>query len=371
MTLRDAKLFIACSFLSVLLSTTPLQWAHAEPQLLAQLDASADRQPLAPQRPTRDTETLLSSLGQLDLHIGQAESRIAALEADAAQDSDALAELREVIDQGRKLSESEQRDIHEHLRATWRLHSLVNRRIEHLRQAPTDWRRTQRYLSALDSHLERRRGQARLALADVMSSAHNAEKIMRALDAHRQNLQSERVNLKHLLASRQPVLLQLDAAKAQSGSQLITVYAEDDSVKQRLEIVDTALADGEMPWPVNGAVNTRFGDKRPAKGQRWQGIHIGAAAGDAVRAVGAGVVVFAGWLRGQGLLVVIDHGDGMMAVYGNNRRLLADVGDTVKAGDAIASIGATTADHATNLYFELRVEGKAVDPLEWLSLTPS
>ena len=74
--------------------------------------------------------------------------------------------------------------------------------------------------------------------------------------------------------------------------------------------------------------------------------------------------------RGQGLLAVIDHGDGMMAVYGNNQRLLVQVGDTVDVGDPIAYIGADATERQAQLYFELRLEGQAVNPLSWLTPTP-
>ncbi len=355
--------------LAVALTTVPR--AFAEEHVLARLDTvteSADR--VHEDRAPRDHAALLSSLGELDANIRKATTRIATLESTVSERSGTLDLLRDKIDAGRNLSESEQSAIHAQIRATWRVHSLMNRRAERYRQAPADWRRTRHYLVALSDQLERRRGQARLALVDVMSTVHEADGVSRELASKRRELQNELTNLKHLKASRQPVLIQLDAATERNGSKLITLYAEDDSVKAQLETVDNALADNELPWPLAGAVRTRFGDKTPSRDQRWQGIRIGGVAGETVHAVGDGVVVYAGWLRGQGLLVIIDHGDGMMAVYGNNHTLLAEVGDTIAAGDPIATIGVEHVADTAELYFELRVEGQAVDPLNWLSSKP-
>lgn len=345
--------------------------ANTEEQMLARLDTATESTERARQaRTPRDAAALLSSLGELDANIKKAGTRIRALESTVSKHSSQLDTLRERINAGRNLSDGENAAIRAQIRATWRVHSLMNRRAERYRQAPADWRRTQHYLDALNDHLERRRGQARLALVDVMSTVHEADAVKRQLAYQSRDLQQELSNLKHLEASRQPILIQLDTATERSGSKLITLYAEDDAVKAELNAVDNALADNALPWPLAGAVHTRFGDKTPSREQHWQGIRIGGSAGETVHAVGDGVVVYAGWLRGQGLLVIVDHGDGMMAVYGNNHHLLAEVGDNVVAGDPIATIGVDKVTETAELYFELRVEGQAVDPLNWLSSQP-
>jgi septal ring factor EnvC (AmiA/AmiB activator) len=89
--------------------------------------------------------------------------------------------------------------------------------------------------------------------------------------------------------------------------------------------------------------------------------------GAEVRSVAAGQVVFADWLRGFGNLMVIDHGDGYLSVYGNNESLLRNVGDRVAVGDSIASVGNTGGNEHTGLYFELRFQGRPFDPLKWVA----
>lgn len=128
---------------------------------------------------------------------------------------------------------------------------------------------------------------------------------------------------------------------------------------------------GRLPMPVTGEVTGRFGAPRKVEGAgtapTWKGIFIRAAAGTGVRAVAAGQVVFADWLRGFGNLMVIDHGEGFLSVYGNNESLLRNVGDRVAVGDVVAAVGNTGGIEQTGLYFELRFQGRPFDPLDWVA----
>ena len=122
---------------------------------------------------------------------------------------------------------------------------------------------------------------------------------------------------------------------------------------------------GRLRLPVKGSVAGRFGTPRPEGGALWKGIFIRAAEGAEVRAVGEGTVVFSDWLRGFGNLLVIDHGDDFLSVYGNNESLLAAVGATIRNGQAVATVGNSGGNPESGLYFELRHRGLAFDPLKW------
>ena len=125
---------------------------------------------------------------------------------------------------------------------------------------------------------------------------------------------------------------------------------------------------GKLPWPVKGALLAKFGQLRAGGPLKWQGLVIAAERGAQVRAPYYGRVVYADWLPGLGLLIVLDHGGGYMSLYGNNESVLREVGDEVRAGDPIASVGATGGNTETGLYFELRYQGKPFDPLSWVTL---
>lgn len=129
---------------------------------------------------------------------------------------------------------------------------------------------------------------------------------------------------------------------------------------------DFARLRGRLTPPVRGTVTGRFGARREDGQSVWKGLFIRAADGADVRAVAAGVVVFADWLRGYGNLLIIDHDDDFLSVYGNNQTLLADVGQKVTAGKTVATVGSSGGQEESGLYFELRHQGQAFDPGKWL-----
>lgn len=123
---------------------------------------------------------------------------------------------------------------------------------------------------------------------------------------------------------------------------------------------------GKARLPVKGELAATFGAKR-AEGPAWKGIFIKATEGSDVHAAGAGEVIFADWMRGFGNLIIVDHGGQYMSIYGNNQALLKRPGDRVKAGDVIASVGNSGGNEHSGLYFEMRHQGRAIDPLTWIN----
>lgn len=123
---------------------------------------------------------------------------------------------------------------------------------------------------------------------------------------------------------------------------------------------------GQLLVPASGKVNRLFGKRR--QGQvRWQGITISSPAGTPVNSVANGKVLYADWLKGFGLVTIIDHGEGYMSVYGRNQALLKNVGDTVGAGETISLVGNSGGQAEPALYFEVRHKGKALNPSQWLA----
>ncbi|MEG5264193.1 murein hydrolase activator EnvC [Pseudomonas sp. JDS28PS106] len=127
-----------------------------------------------------------------------------------------------------------------------------------------------------------------------------------------------------------------------------------------------AEARGKLPWPIDGRLLARFGEARgDDERTKWDGVMISAAAGSQVRAVHGGRVVFADWLRGAGLLVILDHGNGYLSLYGHNQSLLKAAGDVVKAGEAISTVGNSGGQDTSALYFAIRQQGRPSDPAQW------
>jgi murein hydrolase activator len=125
---------------------------------------------------------------------------------------------------------------------------------------------------------------------------------------------------------------------------------------------------GRLALPVRGELASRFGNPRADGGAIWKGLFIAARAGEEVRAVAAGRVVFADWLRGFGNLLIVDHGGSYMTLYGNNESLYKQVGDIIHSGETIATVGNSGGNPDSGLYFELRHQGKPLDPLGWVAV---
>ncbi|VVN17256.1 Murein hydrolase activator EnvC [Pseudomonas fluorescens] len=123
---------------------------------------------------------------------------------------------------------------------------------------------------------------------------------------------------------------------------------------------------GKLPWPVDGRLLARFGESRGDDARtKWDGVMISASSGSQVHAVHGGRVVFADWLRGAGLLVILDHGNGFLSLYGHNQTLLKSAGDVVKAGESISTVGSSGGQDTPALYFAIRQQGHPSDPAQW------
>ena len=178
---------------------------------------------------------------------------------------------------------------------------------------------------------------------------------------------------------REIVLAELAAKIDNEQAELIELERNREDLEILLQKLTDVLADipaslgqhlgvaaqkGRLPLPIVGRVLHAYGQKRAA-GVRWQGWVLEAAAGAEVRNIAYGRVAFSDWLRGYGLLMIIDHGQGFMSLYGYNESLLWDVGDWVEPGSVIATVGSNPGAEQ-GLYFELRKGGKAVDPAAWI-----
>ncbi len=191
---------------------------------------------------------------------------------------------------------------------------------------------------AVMDELDQQRKQRRILLAELDERIDNEESRLRELERNQQDLETLLERLTDVLAD----------IPADLGKHL-------GIVRQK----------GRIPMPVKGPVRHAFGQSRGG-GLHWQGWLITAMAGSEVSTIAYGRVAFADWLRGYGLLMIIDHGEGFMSLYGHNESLLYEVGDWVEPGEVISVVGVRTGDDQ-GLYFELRKNGKSVDPAAWLT----
>ena len=179
---------------------------------------------------------------------------------------------------------------------------------------------------------------------------------------------------------RQQVVSKIAGQIGSTEARLVELRRNREDLEALLSRLTRALADiptdlgqyispweqrGTIPMPLKGRVINAFGQSR-AGGLNWQGWLIGAESGSEVFSIAYGRVAYADWLRGYGLLMIIDHGEGIMSLYGNNESLLYEAGDWVQPGMVISTVGDSPGNDQ-GLYFELRNNGKAIDPATWIS----
>jgi len=145
------------------------------------------------------------------------------------------------------------------------------------------------------------------------------------------------------------------------------IFSNNQLPDDRFDGKPFATLKGKLTLPVKGVVTNRFGTPHPDSRILWKGLFLRASSGQPVKAVAAGRVVFADWLRGFGNLLIIDHGKGYMSLYGNNETLYKQVGDTLRGGDTVAAVGNSGGNKDSGLYFELRYEGKPMNPMKWIA----
>jgi len=225
------------------------------------------------------------------------------------------------------------------------------------------------------------------------SQINELRQVLKTLDEMQAKINVELSVLDDVQKSQQAVLNEMTDQRNQRQAVIDTLSGRIDSEETRLtelqrdqqdleallEKLSDALADipsdlgqqngllelkGKMPIPVKGRVKQAYGQPRTA-GLRWQGWLINADVGSDVKAIAYGRVAYSDWLRGYGLLMIIDHGDGFLSLYANNESLLREVGDWVEPGSNISTVGSSPVN-GDGLYFEIRKDGKAMDPAVWL-----
>ncbi len=142
--------------------------------------------------------------------------------------------------------------------------------------------------------------------------------------------------------------------------------APQRTAEKQVNLVGFGKAKGRLPRPLSAKVAVRFGDKKQESGLRWDGVLFNAKDRQAVKAIYPGQVVFSDWFRGYGQLMVLDHGEGYMSLYGHNQQLKMSVGDQVQSGQTIATASDASERPLPGLYFEIRRNGSPDDPLKWI-----
>ncbi len=322
------------------------------------------------QRELRITETSIGEtareLQDIDRRLGVTDRRLAALRAEKDRLEKALTAQRQALAKQVRAAYIMGRQDYLKLLLNQEEPSALERVLTYYRYFN---RARAEQIQHVESELRR--------LAAVQQSIRREEDVLRTLQATALERKADQETKRR---ERARILSRLRRKIEQGGHELDSLKANEKELARLLKALRDVFEDipkaldrrksfpqrrGHLPWPSQGPLRHRFGTSRSRGSLRWQGVVIGAKTGQGVTAVHHGRVAFSDWLRGFGLLIIIDHGDGYMSLYGHNQSVLKETGDWVEAGETIATVGDSGGHAEAGLYFEIRRDGIPLNPSRW------
>ncbi|WP_444945972.1 murein hydrolase activator EnvC family protein [Microbulbifer sp. VTAC004] len=366
-------------FLIALLSLPAWSQAEADQQArLAEIKQRIESLQLELNQVRGQRDQLLKDLEENEKDISGLHRRINQIKKDMRSRSDKLRELQREQKQLQEARRSMQRRVEQEIAAAYRLGRQEQIKLLLNQQDPQNIARQLRYHDyflqershTIDSYLET------LASLETVSSSIEREQLV--LQGEREQLQERQSKLRSAQKNRKRTLDKLAAKLADGSGELKQLQGDRSRLQKLIDEVGRAIASlvnpgdqkpfarqrGKMQWPVKGRRANAYGQRR-TNGITWKGVTIRAAEGEPVRAIHRGRVVFSDYLRGHGMLVILDHGDGYMSLYAHNQSLTRNIGEWVESGETIARVGNTGGLTQSGVYFEIRHRGKAKDPTAW------
>lgn len=376
-------LLLALLFLSESLAAQQAEQEKPEQveveQQLAQLQQDIQKLQQSLTEARSDYQTEQQQLKQLDLSIQQSTTAIRALEQQLATQDAELEQLEQQREQQLQQLQLDQQQLGTQVSAAYRLSRQSRLKLIFNQDNPAELSRMLAYYNHINKAQIQRIEALREILAALEEISRRIATQLRAIADAQQLQQTELLQKQQQRETRQTLLADLQKQIGSSEAQLKEFEQNRLDLEKLLEKLSDVLADipsdlpqhlsvaaqkGKLTPPVQAKVRKAFGQRRSG-GMYWQGWVFDAQPGSEVTAIAYGRVAFADWLRGYGLMIIIDHGEGFMSLYGYNESLLWEVGDWVEPGKVIATAGSNNAGEQ-GLYFELRKDGKALDPAAWL-----
>lgn len=342
------------------------------------------------QRVTRQLESAQGRRGKLEADLRNAEQAIAQAANNLHDTQDQLTSQRQRLDRLDQKATKQQQALQtqvDRLRAqvdsAYRMGRQPAIKLFLNQENPARLGRMLAYFDYLNHARQNVMASARKKLAGLIATRQQVDAEKRELQKTLTEQRSQQAALKQAEQTRRGALAKLDQVIGNKRSRLKDLKANERRLQNLLSSVGQAVVNdsslnalsqkpfyqlrGRLPWPTNGRLRVRFHALRSGSdgSLRWQGVFIGAPKGQPVRAIDAGRVVFANWLRGYGLLLIIDHGHGYMSLYGHNQAIYRRVGTWVRPGEIVASVGDSGGLNADGLYFAIRYKGRALDPSRW------
>jgi murein hydrolase activator len=327
-----------------------------------------------------ESDQLQEELRIIEIAIGKETQKLKGLEEQIQKRYERLNQLNNIIVAHERSLANEQQYLSSQLRSAY-----MNGRSDYLKLLlnQEDPAKVGRVLAYYDYYIKARTRSINLIRDKVNLVDELRASIQSETDLLEQLKQRQFIKKEELLAyreSRNTILERLQDDIKSKGQELESLKEHERKLTMLLDKLDrsrdatTAFDDttpfgslkGRLEWPARGKLQVKYGSqRRKGTSLKWQGVKIAANAGEEVHAVHNGKVIFADWFRNLGLLVIIDHGNGYMSLYGYNQDLLKKPGDWVLAGEPIAHVGDSGGQLIPGLYFEIRHQGKPLNPTLW------
>jgi septal ring factor EnvC (AmiA/AmiB activator) len=330
-----------------------------------------------------DRDRLTSELQAAEVRIAEKRQRLSELERQRAFSTKRRSELEAAIAEREYELEKEMTELGAQVRAAYmsgnqeKLKLLLNQRD------PAALGRMMTYYGYLNEH---RSGNVTTIAARIRELAELRGEVAaeEARLADLANHQSrELASVEEAQRERRELLASLQNKLATEGREIERLAAQEKDLARLITELTSILSDypisaeepfeefrGRLTWPVAGTLVHDFGQPRVGGQLKWNGVVLDAERGREVRAVYHGRVAFADWLAGMGLLVIVDHGDGYMTLYGYNETILKSAGDWVAPGDVLATVGDSGGQARPGLYFEIRQGTRPLNPRRWVTRRP-
>ena len=344
------------------------------------------------QRLSQQKDTLQSLLADTEKHYGETAALLKTLQAQIEQKRQSLDKIRQDMDVYQKEIDKLSKELADQIRVAYAIGQKEKLKLLLNQEDPALSSRMMVYFNYFNKDRLKK-------LADLEAAVQRLDQLDKQkqtetgfLEQDLERKKSEQAVLDEVRKQRNELLVQIGNDFSSSEQQLSQLQESENRLKSLMDSLpvteeelaadagqstelsssmenspelkaDFSSLKGKLPWPVDGKLAHKFGSARTEG--TWDGVLIDASEGMEIKAVTRGKVVFAEWLRSYGLLIIIDHGQGYMTLYAFNQSLYKRTGDSVEAGDVIASVGQSGGRSQAGLYFGIRKKGVPIDPLEW------
>ena len=360
-----------------LMLSTPLLASDIERRQseLKSIQAQINKQQSALKDTSKQREKLLSLLKQDEQAIGTAARKVNQTKTELASVDSKLAELDKRQGQLDRLKQDQQKTLSKQLSSAYLAGNHDYSKMLLNQQNPATIERMLAYYQYLNKARTKAIDQLKHTIDELTEVEATQKEQKTRLNQLIIEQQSQAKKLSEEQGQRQLTLNQLQRTLSAKGAELEQLQIEEANLKRVVEQALLSMRDnpsmngldalkGKLSWPTKGRISESFGSARTGQ-ITWKGIMMSAPEGQNISAIADGKVIYADWLRGFGMVLVVDHGKGFMSLYGHAQALLKSAGDSVKKNESIALVGRSGGQTEPGLYFEIRHKGQAVDPARY------